>query len=68
MRLRVCGCVCDFLLPELIPRLTVLRFLPNTGLEGFYPFVPVIFTMTAAEHYHVPLLISPYGFSTYRGS
>jgi len=36
---------------------------------GFYPLVQVIFEIQAAdEHYHVPLLLSPYGFSTYRGS
>ncbi len=39
------------------------------GLEGFYPEVRVEFTVRAAdEHYHVPLLLSPYGYSTYRGS
>ena len=39
------------------------------GTTGFYPEVTVVFQITAAgEHYHVPLLLSPYGFSTYRGS
>lgn len=37
--------------------------------DGFYPEVAVLFTVRAAdEHYHVPLLLSPYGYSTYRGS
>jgi 5-hydroxyisourate hydrolase len=37
--------------------------------DGFYPEVAVTFTVTAGEgHYHVPLLLSPYGYSTYRGS
>ena len=36
---------------------------------GFYPYVQVVFELTAAgEHYHVPLLLSPFGYSTYRGS
>jgi 5-hydroxyisourate hydrolase len=36
---------------------------------SFYPEVTVVFTVEAArEHYHVPLLLSPYGYSTYRGS
>ena len=35
---------------------------------GFYPEVPVIFEVTDASHYHVPLLLNPYGYSTYRGS
>jgi 5-hydroxyisourate hydrolase len=37
--------------------------------EGFYPQVTVAFTVRdAAQHYHVPLLLSPFGYSTYRGS
>lgn len=38
------------------------------GVEGFYPYVSVVFALRGAEHYHVPLLLSPYGYSTYRGS
>lgn len=37
--------------------------------EGFYPFVDVHFELVeGGGHYHVPLLISPFGFSSYRGS
>jgi 5-hydroxyisourate hydrolase len=40
-----------------------------TGQTGFYPEVPVVFEVTdAGRHYHVPLLLSPFAFSTYRGS
>ncbi|MBX7219956.1 MAG: hydroxyisourate hydrolase [Blastocatellia bacterium] len=39
------------------------------GQEGFYPSVTVVFTIRNAEqHYHVPLLLSLFGYSTYRGS
>ena len=39
------------------------------GVGGFYPEVAVTFRVSdAAQHYHVPLLLSPYGYSTYRGS
>ncbi len=39
------------------------------GSRGFYPYVPIIFEVAADdEHYHVPLLLSPFGISTYRGS
>jgi len=39
------------------------------GVEGFYPTVEITFTVRdAAQHHHVPLLISPWGYSTYRGS
>ena len=36
--------------------------------QGFYPIVEVTFELVADGHYHVPLLLSPWGFSTYRGS
>ncbi len=35
---------------------------------GFYPFIEIIFSVTTAGHYHIPLLLSPFGYSTYRGS
>ncbi|KTT67551.1 hydroxyisourate hydrolase [Pseudomonas oryzihabitans] len=39
------------------------------GRSGFFPEIPVVFEVTQpAQHYHIPLLLSPYGFSTYRGS
>ena len=39
------------------------------GLEGFYPSVTVLFRVReVGRHYHVPLLLSPFGYSTYRGS
>jgi 5-hydroxyisourate hydrolase len=39
------------------------------GAEGFYPRVVVEFTLRdPAQHHHVPLLLSAYGYSTYRGS
>jgi 5-hydroxyisourate hydrolase len=39
-----------------------------TGTTGFYPEVSVVFVVDEQRHYHVPLLLSPYAFSTYRGS
>lgn len=39
------------------------------GQTGFYPRVEIEFSVTdPGQHYHVPLLLSPYGYSTYRGS
>jgi len=38
------------------------------GVAAFYPEVVVTFSVTADEHYHVPLLLNPFGYSTYRGS
>jgi 5-hydroxyisourate hydrolase len=40
-----------------------------TGQRGFYPEVAVTFTLADPEqHYHVPVLLSPFAYSTYRGS
>ena len=38
------------------------------GLPRFLDLVPIRFGMAEDAHYHVPLLVSPYGYSTYRGS
>ena len=39
------------------------------GTAAFYPEVAIAFTVAdPAEHYHVPLLLSPFAYSTYRGS
>lgn len=38
-------------------------------IEAFYREVVILFTVSdPAQHYHVPLLLSPFGYSTYRGS
>lgn len=45
------------------------KYFESTGQKGFYPEVPVVFEIKdATQHYHVPLLLSPFGYSTYRGS
>ncbi len=44
-------------------------YFEQRGVVGFYPEVKIVFEVSApAQHYHVPLLLSPYGYSTYRGS
>lgn len=51
-----------------------LRF--NTGdyfthnnVKGFYPYADVVFTISdTGRHYHIPLLLNPFGYATYRGS
>jgi len=58
-------------LVEGIHRLTfyVGDYLKDSGRRGFYPQIPVVFEIGATdEHYHVPLLLNPFGYSTYRGS
>ncbi len=45
------------------------NYFASNNTEGFYPQVSVVFAVRdAAQHYHVPLLLNPYGYSTYRGS
>jgi 5-hydroxyisourate hydrolase len=42
---------------------------PETRDRGaFFPEVTVSFTVNPGEHYHVPLLLNPFGYSVYRGS
>lgn len=36
--------------------------------SAFFPFIEIAFSVSAGEKYHVPLLLSPFGYSTYRGS
>jgi 5-hydroxyisourate hydrolase len=43
-------------------------YFTKQAVQTFYPFVEIIFQVTTEEHYHVPLLLNPFGFSTYRGS
>ncbi len=38
------------------------------GDEAFYPYIDIVFQIRDVEHYHVPLLVSPFGYTTYRGS
>lgn len=41
----------------------------RTDTPGFYPEAAIVFEVRdTTQHYHVPLLLSPYGYSTYRGS
>lgn len=43
-------------------------YFASTGTEAFYPTVTIAFTVGDLPHYHVPLLLSPFAYSTYRGS
>lgn len=70
----------DGRIPNLLPKDKVLEFgiykmtfdtesyFKSNDTKGFYPYVSIVFEINSTEHYHIPLLISPYGYSTYRGS
>ncbi|GAB0095355.1 5-hydroxyisourate hydrolase [Sergentomyia squamirostris] len=50
---------------------SVSDYLKATAGFTFYPYVEVVFQVDRAgddHHYHIPLLLNPYGYSTYRGS
>jgi 5-hydroxyisourate hydrolase len=50
-------------------RFDTAAYFAAAGVEGFYPHVEVVFAVReGGGHYHVPLLLSPFGYSTYRGS
>ncbi|KAH8099329.1 transthyretin [Cristinia sonorae] len=45
------------------------EYFESTGRKCFYPWVEITFEVAnPQEHYHIPLLISPYSYTTYRGS
>jgi len=69
------GRIMDLLKKELVlePGIYKMEFLTGPYFaqlqeKNFYPVVPIVFAIADAEHYHIPLLLSPFGYSTYRGS
>ena len=69
------GRIKDLLKPDVILPLgtykmhfAVKEYFKIHGMEVFYPFVDIIFDIRSKEHYHIPLLLNPFGYSTYRGS
>ncbi|MEJ7635237.1 hydroxyisourate hydrolase [Aeromicrobium sp.] len=50
-------------------RFDIAAYFTDAGRECFYPEIVVAFTIPAGGgHFHVPVLLNPYGYSTYRGS
>jgi 5-hydroxyisourate hydrolase len=50
-------------------RFETAEYFRAQGMEALHPFVEIAFEIrNADEHYHVPLLITPHGYSTYRGN
>ena len=43
-------------------------YFKELGQESFYPFIEVVFELKDNNHYHVPITLSPFGYSTYRGN
>ena len=50
-------------------RFETSKYFSANNCSGFYPYVEVVFEIAnSKQHYHIPLLLSPFGYSTYRGS
>ena len=70
----------DGRIPDLLPKEKLVEpgvykmkfytqeYFAQDGTTNFYPFVEVVFNVASTDHYHVPLLLNPFGYSTYRGS
>lgn len=43
-------------------------YFDRLGTKTFYPEIRILFQSFDQSHYHVPLLLNPFGYSTYRGS
>lgn len=66
-----------YLLPEgepMLPGMYCARFATGVyfqreGVDGLYPFIEITFAVQPGEaHYHIPLLLSANGYTTYRGT
>lgn len=44
------------------------EYFKKDGIESFYPFIEVVFKIKDQSHYHVPITLSAFGYSTYRGN
>jgi 5-hydroxyisourate hydrolase len=68
---------CKHLLPQTLPLQPGLyrvhfkteAYYQRRGLEGLYPYIEIVFSVLDREqHYHIPLLLTANGYTTYRGS
>jgi len=54
---------------EVLFNVAAWREMTGLGEGGFYDLIPIRFRVTDPSlHYHIPLLLSPFGYTTYRGS
>jgi 5-hydroxyisourate hydrolase len=68
---------CKYLLPEgsaleagnYRVHFSTAEYFSGKGLPGLYPYIEIVFTVTdVSQHYHIPLLLTANGYTTYRGS
>ena len=60
----------DTILPQGIYKIVfeIEGYFKKSDIVPFYPAVEIQFYVRDSAHYHIPLLLSPFGFTTYRGS
>ncbi len=58
------------ILPQGVYKMKFLTkdYFNEQAIATFYPYIEIVFSIAPAEHYHIPLLLNPYGYTTYRGS
>ena len=44
------------------------EYFEKMGVQTFYPFIEIVFMISGEEHFHIPLLLNAFGYTTYRGS
>lgn len=69
------GRIIDWLSPDTSIKFATYKLIFNLDnyyqkqpIPAFYPQVEITFRLQDSKHHHIPLLLSPFGFSTYRGS
>lgn len=69
------GRISDLLSDDIVIALGIykMKFLTRSyfdqrSIKTFYPFIEIVFEIVSQEHYHIPLLLNPFGYTTYRGS
>ncbi|MBQ4832926.1 hydroxyisourate hydrolase [Pseudoalteromonas sp. MMG010] len=69
------GRITDWLAPDTLIDFATYKlvfdldsYYSNTTTAAFYPEAQITFRLQDTKHHHIPLLLSPFGFSTYRGS
>lgn len=43
-------------------------YFKNKNIESIYPYIEIVFTIKGNNHYHIPITVTPFGYSTYRGN
>ena|SRR5215212_10212305 len=69
------GRITDLLSKEVVLQKSIYKmrfetkdYFDTESIPVFYPYVEIVFDIQSSEHYHIPLLLNPFGYTTYRGS